>query len=376
MEYRPLPLDQFSEQLRRNVDPDASVALRMMGARGLVPAAPGELATVLYQLSLDTDSTIRDAAKKSLSESPDQIVVTAGRSPIDGQVLDLVARSHSRNDQVLEAVFSNPKSLDETFEEFAKTCSESISELIAINEVRMLRRPEIIEALYMNPNARMSTIDRLVDLAKRHGVKFTLPVLRELISDPGYDTASAATESAAAIDEGTDDEFKALLQQALDGEETEDETDARRASDEPEESKRSGNIATKILTMTISEKVRMATLGSITERDFLIRDNNRLVHMAAITSPKVSLKDIQSWSGNRMMPDNVLAFIGQHRRYRRIYAILVNLVNNPKMPVKDGVKLMQQLVKKDLKALVKNRNISHNLRRRAQSLDREREKRN
>ncbi len=110
------------------------------------------------------------------------------------------------------------------------------------------------------------------------------------------------------------------------------------------------------------------------ERDFLIKDNNRLVHMAALTSPKVQLKDIQSYSGNRLMPDGVLSFIAQHRRYRRIYAIVVSLVNNPKMPVKEGVRLMPQLVRKDLKALLKNRNISHNLRRRAQALDREREK--
>lgn len=373
MEYQPLSLDLFSEQLRRNVDPASPEPLRMMGARGLVPAAPGELACVLYQLSLDADPAIRDAAHKSLAESPDQIVVPAARSPIDGQVLDLVARSHARKDEVLEAIFSNPKSLDETFEDFAKTCSESISELIAINEVRMLRRPQIIEALYMNPNARMSTIDRLVDLAKRHGVKFTLPVLRELTSDAGYDTTVAAQQSAEAVQQGGDDAFKSLLEQALSTEEDEETTQDRREKEE--EDSKTSNIATKILSMSISEKVRMATLGSISERNFLIKDNNRLVHMAAVTSPKVQIKDIQSWSANRLMPENVLGFIAQHRRYRRIYQIVVNLVNNPKMPVQDGVKLMQQLVKKDLKALLRNRNISHNLRRRAQALDREREKR-
>jgi hypothetical protein len=375
MEYRPLSLDEFSEQLRRNVDPGAPVALRMMGARGLVPAAPDELASVLYQLSLDEDATIRDAAHKALTEAPDQILITAGGSPVNGQVLDLIAHTHGRNERVLEALFSNPATLDETFGVFAQTCSESISELIAINEVRMLRTPAIIEALYMNVNARMSTIDRLVDLAKRHGVKFQLPVLRELVSDPTYNTTEIAAQSAIAVETGADDSFKALLDAALEVEKEEPETSGRKKKkEEEEETATSSNISTKILTMSISEKVRMATLGSMSERDFLIKDNNRLVHMAALTSPKVQLKDIQSYSGNRLMPDGVLSFIAQHRRYRRIYAIVVSLVNNPKMPVKEGVRLMPQLVRKDLKALLKNRNISHNLRRRAQALDREREK--
>lgn len=374
MQYKPLPLDQFSEQLRRNVDPAAPMPLKMMAARGMVPASPAELACVLYQLTLDADAAISDAARKAFDESPDQLVVPAASSAIDGQVLDFLAHTHKRNEKAVEAVLLNRNALDETFEAFASICSESVSELIAINEVRLLRRPGIIEALYMNGNARMSTIDRLVDLAKRNGVKFELPALRDLIHDPGYDTAAAVVESVGKEMGGGDAEFKSLLETALAGDEETPPEREKRKKEEEEEGGKSSNIATKILSMSISEKVRMATLGGKGERDFLIRDNNRLVHMAAVTSPKVQLKDIQNWSSNRLMPDGVLCFIAQHRRYRRVYQIVVNLVSNPKMPVKVGVKLMPQLVKKDLKSLVKNRNISHALRRQAKELQKQREK--
>jgi hypothetical protein len=350
--------------------------LKMMAARGMVPATPPELACVLYQLSLDADATIREAAVKAFVESPDQMVVPAAGAKIDGQVLDFLAHTHKRNEKALEAVLLNRNALDETFEAFASVCSESISEVIAINEVRLLRRPTIIEALYMNGNARMSTIDRLVDLAKRNGVKFELPALRELLHDPQYDTAAAAVDSVGKEMDGGDGEFKSLLETALsdDAEAPPERDRKKKKADEEEDEGRNSNIATKILSMSISEKVRMATLGGRGERDFLIKDNNRLVHMSAVTSPKVQLKDIQGWAANRLMPDGVLCFIAQHRRYRRIYAVVLNLVNNPKMPIKDGVRLMPQLVKKDLKALVKNRNISHALRRQAQELDRQREK--
>ena len=39
---------------------------------------------------------------------------------------------------------------------------------MATNEVRLLRTPAIVGALYMNPRARMFTVDRLVELAARN----------------------------------------------------------------------------------------------------------------------------------------------------------------------------------------------------------------
>ena len=44
-------------------------------------------------------------------------------------------------------------------------------DLIAQNEQRLLRHPEIIAAMYMNRSARMSTIDRVVELAVRNNVR-------------------------------------------------------------------------------------------------------------------------------------------------------------------------------------------------------------
>ena len=53
---KPLPLEEFPEQLRRNVDPSSPPSMRLMAARGLVPAAPREMAMLLFQLSLDADA--------------------------------------------------------------------------------------------------------------------------------------------------------------------------------------------------------------------------------------------------------------------------------------------------------------------------------
>lgn len=366
---KPLPLDAFPEQLRRNVDPASPPPMRLMAARGLLPAAPREMAMLLYQLSLDADPAIANTARQTLAESPQQIVVAAAQARVDGAVLDFVARTRSKEDKVLEAVFTNPNTPDATFANLAGTCSESISELIAVAEVRLLRTPRIIEQLFLNPNARMSTVDRLIDLAKRNGVRFELAALQHILEDPGYDTTNAAVESASReFDKDADTLFKQLLDESLAGDDSDEEDDDEEKLTSEEQERPVTNLAAKIIHMTISEKMRLAMLGSAAEREFLIKDNNRLVHMAAVTSPKVRLKDVQSWSGNRLVPDSVLSFISQHRRYRRVYQIVVNLVNNPKTPIKDGLRLLPQLVQKDLKALEKNRNVSHQLRRQGKSI--------
>lgn len=375
MDYAPLSLDNFPAQLRRNVDPSSPPPMRMMAARGLVPAAPGELAMVLYQLSLDSDAQVADAARKTMAGAPDNVVTAAAASPLDGQVLDFIAALHKRATKTLEAVLLNRAALDATFVWVAELANESLTELIASNDVRLLRTPAIIESLYMNPKARMSTLDRVVDLAKRNGVKFEgLAALQQLVDDPRFDTAAAAKDSAEREAQGKD--FREVLEESLKNDHRDsDEIRKELKEDEKEDKKSTKSLQTKLLEMSISEKVRMAMLGSAQEREFLVKDNNKLVHMAAVTSPKLSVKDIVSWSGNRLVPDTVLAYIANHRRYRRMYNVVVNLANNPKTPVKTSYRLVPQLVDRDLKAILRNRNVPAPTRRQAKEILGQRSKR-
>ncbi len=382
MDYRPLSLESFPEKLRRNVDPASPPPMRLMAARGLLPAAPGEMLMVLYQLTFDVDAAVGNQAKKTVADSPQSLMLTAAAADVPGVVLDFLVTHRPKDTKIIEAVLTNRAALDGTYERLAKTVGERLTEIIAVNEVRLLRTPKIIENLYMNPAARMSTVDRLIDLGARNGVRFENPALQGLIDDPGYNTTEAAANAIAReFDEEGDDAFKSLLNAATaeEGEPPEESDEdvekadldgADEAEEEPE--KKTTNLAAAILNMSISEKMRMAMLGSSSEREFLIKDNNRLVHMAAVTSPKVRLKDVQAWSGNRMMPDGVLTYIAGHRRYRRVYKIVVNLVNNPKTPVKESMRLFPQLVAKDLAALLKNRNIPHQVRRAAKAMSDER----
>ena len=379
-----IPLTAFSEKLRRHVDPGSSAPLRMMGARGLVPAAPEETLMLLYQLGLDADVQVADAANKSWNELPVEVLKPAVVASTQAMVLDRVVDSRARDQLILEAVLRNANTSDATYARVARTCSESFTELIAQNEVRVLRYPAIIEALFQNEHARTSTIDRLIELARRHKLTFEgLYVLQAMMDDMRHD---ANAVQAPGLD---DDHFRKVLaesraedekleqavatlseaeQVALREAEQEKLDAALEAAESGKEASGSSNKAADIGKMNIAQKVRLATLGSRSDRDMLIRDGNRLVHMAAVTSPKNQLKDIVAWSANKQIPDNVIVYIANNGKYKRNYHILINLVNNPKTPLNESVRLIPNLQPKDLANLIKNRNISGNLRRMAQAL--------
>lgn len=379
-----IPLTAFSEKLRRHVDPGSSAPLRMMGARGLVPAAPEETLMLLYQLGMDVDAQVAEAANRSWNELPVEVLKPAVVASTQPMVLDRVADTRTRDQNILEAVLRNANTSDATYARVARTCSESFTELIAQNEVRVLRYPAIIEALFQNEHARTSTIDRLIELARRHKLTFEgLYALQAMMDDMRHD---ANAVQAPGLD---DEHFRKVLaesraedekleqavaklseaeQVALREAEQEKLDAALEAAESGKEASGSSNKAAEIGKMNIAQKVRLATLGSRADRDMLIRDGNRLVHMAAVTSPKNQLKDIVAWSANKQIPDNVIVYIANNAKYKRNYQILLNLTGNPKTPLNESVRLIPNLQAKDLANLIKNRNISGNLRRMAQAL--------
>jgi len=378
MTPRPLPLTEFPDAVRRNVDPASPPPLRLMAARGLVPVAPEHLLMVLYQLTHDGDEPVRLAAKKTLSDSPDEVLLPGLRGTRHAEVIDTVVRANAKRGPIVEFALQHPTIDDSTVQFVARVCDERTTELIATNEVRILRSPAIIEALFMNEHARTSTIDRLLDLARRNGVTFEgLPALQALVEDVRYDPSKSS---------GDDSKFAERLKQSVEESEREEAAMAGLSEREQEqkrqeqleeneqEERKSKNRAAAIMDMSISEKVRLATLGSGGDRDILILDNNRLVHMAAAQSPKVQKRDVLAWSKDKRIPDNVIQWIANSNKYRKIYQVLHNLCFNPKTPLRVASKLIPSLHQHDLKQLVRSRAVAPPVKRFAKNLMEQREK--
>src|SRR5690349_13400392 len=89
----PLPLDVLPKPLQKHADRKAPAPLRMMGAKGLVPAvAPVDLSTLLFVLSFDEDPAVAETAVKTAAGLPDKMWSVALRAEgMKGPVLDWLA---------------------------------------------------------------------------------------------------------------------------------------------------------------------------------------------------------------------------------------------------------------------------------------------
>ncbi|HSM92419.1 MAG TPA: hypothetical protein VLT47_05975, partial [Anaeromyxobacteraceae bacterium] len=134
-----------------------------------------------------------------------------------------------------------------------------------------------------------------------------------------------------------------------------------------EESGKKLNMTQQVLKMSVSEKIKLATLGNKEARTILLRDSNKLVCMAAATSPRITDGEILSLANSRVVNADVLRYIYSSREFLKVYAIKTSLVKNPKVPLPTALKLMLTLQEKDIKELARDRNVPQTIQSQAKS---------
>src|SRR5919197_6147083 len=140
----PLPLDILPSTFQKHVDPKAPAPLRMMGAKALVPMGPKDMATALYMLTFDADAGVRDTAAKNAAALPDRILAVALRDEsADPRVLDYYVSALSTKPDYLEMLVLNPSTPDEAVARVAALAQEKLLEIIAQNQLRILRHDAI-----------------------------------------------------------------------------------------------------------------------------------------------------------------------------------------------------------------------------------------
>src|SRR5438270_10854838 len=98
----PVPLSALPASFQKHVDPKAPVPLRRMGAKALVPMGPKEMATALFMLTFDPETSVRETAAKSAAGLPDRILSVALRDEsADAAVLDYYADVFSSKHEYL-----------------------------------------------------------------------------------------------------------------------------------------------------------------------------------------------------------------------------------------------------------------------------------
>jgi hypothetical protein len=240
----------------------------------------------------------------------------------------------------------------------AAMANENVAELVAVNEERLIANPAIIEKLYMNKATRMSTADRVLELAVRNKL--------DLKGIPAYKEAAAAIGqeliAEASVEPTPDDVLfaeteaaaqKIKLDAAIEDTHKRDEETGDEVVDD-----KFLPIHQRLAAMTPSQKIRRAQLGSAAERLILVRDTNRLVSSAVVRSPSLQEPEVVRITASRQVGEDVLRIIAMDREWTRSHQIKLNLVQNPRTPFAFAAKLIPHLREHELKALSKSKNVT------------------
>jgi hypothetical protein len=326
-----------------------------MAARGFLPFAQEDLIAILAVLSERDDPAIAADARQTLQEIPRAgLMVFAQQESAPAPALASLLKAFD-DQEIVSALLRNRSMPNGAVIELAGAAGGKIQEIIVTNQRRLIEEPKILDALLANPQLT-------ADVRRR-----ALEAREEFFEKRATRDAKRKAESVEVEQEPLDEE----AQQALDAilEQIDESEDVPLTQtppkDAPEEEK---SIWIRIVSMTMSDRVKLAFQGGRTERSILIKDRNRLVCTAVIKSPRITESEVESFAGMRNLESEVLRLIGTNREWMRKYPILHALVRNPKAPIGVVLPLVNRLNLRDLKNLSQDRNVPEAVRRSARKL--------
>jgi hypothetical protein len=117
------------------------------------------------------------------------------------------------------------------------------------------------------------------------------------------------------------------------------------------------SVTQKLQKMNFTQRLKAAVKGSKEIRMILVRDTNRMIAAAAMSSPKMTDQDVEAIAGMGSVSEDVLRLIARNRTWMKNYKIALRLCRNPKTPVALSMNLLQRIQQKDLVTMSTDRNI-------------------
>ena len=118
----------------------------------------------------------------------------------------------------------------------------------------------------------------------------------------------------------------------------------------------------RLQNMNVPQKVQRATKGSREERAILIRDPNKMISLAVLSSPKLTITEVEAFARAGNVAEECLRTIAFCRAWMKNYNVVAALARNPKTPVAISMNLLSRLTEKDLRTLSTDRNVPDVLR--------------
>jgi hypothetical protein len=118
----------------------------------------------------------------------------------------------------------------------------------------------------------------------------------------------------------------------------------------------------RIAAMNVAQRISVALKGTREERTILIRDPNKIVAVAVLSSPKMTETEIEGIARMGSVSDEILRMIANNRAWTKNYQVVVALTKNAKTPLAVSMNLLSRLNEKDLRMLSSDRNVPDTLR--------------
>src|SRR4029077_4673489 len=106
-----------------------------------------------------------------------------------------------------------------------------------------------------------------------------------------------------------------------------------------------------------TQRLKAAVKGSREMRAILVRDPNKMIAAAVLSSPKPTEQEVESIARMSNVSDDVLRTIASNRAWTKNYSVVVGLTKNPKTPLAMSLNLMARLNDRDVGTLATHRNV-------------------
>ena len=365
----------------------------------MLPLPQSDLLEVLVALTSSDDAQIAAAANETLkAEAPEDLLTAASAEDTAPNVLAFLATQPDGKREIYEAAILNTRTPDQSLAKLAATTSHgSLLELITINQQRLVRCPEIIDAILGNPACsgeaeRRARETRKEFFEKERGARQIADELRARGQTAAAEFFEAAELTTATGELSLDDAW--LIAQHIEVSDA-DLDDSWLPSERYEElvyesaaevaanvqriieaeKLESGEVSTerislirRIMFMNTKDRIKLGMKGDREARGILIRDSNKVVCSAVVKNPRITEQEIENIAAMRTVAAEVLRVIALNRTWARSYPIIHNLARNPRTPIPTVMNILPRIRSKDLQQLAENKNVSEAARRQAYRL--------
>ena len=312
------------------------------------------------------------------AESSEDLLMAASGQDTAPSVLSYLATQPHAKPEVYEATILNTNTPDQALAKLAAiTPDNSLLELITINQQRLVRCPEIIDAILANPACggeaeRRARETRKEFFEKERGARQIADELRargqtaaaeffesaELITVAGelsLDDAWLIAQHIEVSDADLDDSWlpaerydELISETAADAAANVQRILENERLEKGEVSNERISLIRRIMFMNTKDRMKLAMKGDREARSILIRDSNKVVCSAVVNNPRITEHEIENIAAMRTVSEEVLRLISMNRSWARSYPIIHNLARNPRTPIPTAMNILNRIRTKDL----------------------------